>query len=65
MNMLTEAIRQFRHNNSDGLVMGYDRKIVDVRIASLEGMLKFLVENDSINDSSIEKEVVALLSNDK
>ena len=32
------------------------------RINELEAMLKFLVSNDSINDSSIEKEVVALLN---
>lgn len=31
----------------------------------LEEMLEFLVENDSINDSSIEKEVIALLINSK
>ena len=31
------------------------------RIFELEDKLQFLVENDSINDSSIDKEVVALL----
>lgn len=32
------------------------------RIQELEGKLQFLVENDSINDFSIEKEVVGLLN---
>ena len=31
------------------------------RIDDLEGMLRFLVDNDSINDGSIDKEVVTLL----
>ena len=33
----------------------------DSRIKELEDILNFLVANDSINDSSIEKEVIALL----
>ena len=32
------------------------------RINELEVMLSFLVENDSINDSSIDKEVTELLN---
>ena len=31
------------------------------RIEALESQLRFLVDNDSINDSSIEKEVESLL----
>lgn len=31
------------------------------RVVKLEEMLRFLVENDSINDPSLDKEVVALL----
>ena len=32
------------------------------KVSELEAMLLFLVENDSINDSSIEKEVTKLLN---
>lgn len=35
------------------------------RAIKLESMLRFLVDNDSINDSSIEKEVEELLSTNK
>ena len=34
----------------------------DARVKELEAQLRFLVDNDSINDSSIEKEVKSLLN---
>jgi len=34
--ILAGALRQFRHNNSDGLVIAYDKEIVDKLIAELE-----------------------------
>ena len=34
------------------------------RIEELEAMLRFLVDNDSINDSSIDEEVKQVLCND-
>jgi len=43
-------------------VQRYGRyKHASSRIIELESMLRFLVDNDSINDCSIEKEVEALL----
>jgi DNA-binding SARP family transcriptional activator len=37
-------------------------ELAEARIKALEAMLLFLVENDSINDSSIDKEVIELLN---
>jgi len=36
MNKLTEALRQYRHNNSDDFVFGYDKEIIDQLFAALE-----------------------------
>ena len=33
--ILHHAIRQYRHNNNDGLVFGYDKKEVDKVVSSL------------------------------
>jgi len=39
-----------------------EAKQLEDRIIELEQKLLFLVENDSINDTSIEKEVMVILS---
>lgn len=40
MNKLTEALRQYRHNKTDGFVFGYDKDIVDRLVTSLEAELE-------------------------
>lgn len=44
MNKLTEegALRQYRHNNSDEFVFGYDIEITDKYVARLEAQVESL-----------------------
>ena len=50
METLNSAIRQFRHNNSDGFVMGYDRMEID-KIYSLmrDEITRLSLENEALN----------------
>ena len=70
--ILISAMRQYRHNDSDEFVAGYDKPIIDKqfktmqdRIEELEEQLLFLVNNDSINDSLIDQEVLMMLAPNK
>lgn len=40
MDKLNEALRQYRHNNSDEFVFGYDKDAIDRLVAELEAQLK-------------------------
>lgn len=41
---LTEALRQYQHNDGSGLVFGYDRLLVDQHVAQLVEALKAMVD---------------------
>lgn len=42
---LTEALRQYQHNDGSGLVFGYDRLLVDQYVAGLVEALEFIAKS--------------------
>lgn len=53
--LLIPAIRQYRHNNNDGLVFGYDVEVVDELVKDLDKHRKGLKHNLSVVETYLKE----------
>lgn len=51
---MKEAIRQFRHNNSDEFVFGYDKDIIDKELKALQKRVEELEHDNAVMISNCE-----------
>lgn len=69
MHVLTEAVRQYRHNDSDELVFGYDEKVTNRIVAVLQAKIDVLTRNerhlsDMLKNAGAEIEELKLMISD-